>query len=130
MVFASSFIFEAKAQENEFFQYYLMCSKETNHIKLYDFGKKLAGGWAYWLKANKKDEIDYPVRTKVSFMTRALVGYNKQAGITEKSSGELYNCYNGYISTAKDQRWSSVHMGLIEYLPKTDKAKFLSLPER
>ena len=107
-----------------------MCSNETSHNKLYDFGKKLASGWMNWLKVNKKDEKDSPVKTKVSFMTRALVGYNKEAGITEKGSGELYNCYMGYYSTAKNQRWSSVHMGLIEYLPKTEKAKFLSLPER
>jgi len=116
------------AQESDNVDVYMMCSKETKHTKIYDFGKKLAEGWVYWSKTDAKDEKKYPVKTKDSFFTRAMIGYTKKYNIDKESP--LYYCYMGYSSGIKESSWSSVHKGLVDYLPAQSKSKFLSLPER
>jgi len=110
---------------------YSSCKEEIDHVKLYDFGKTLASGWMLWLKQNAKDEKQYPVRTKSSFMTRADIGYTDKYKITKDNEYSLiYHCRMGYRSTAEASSWSSVHQGLVDYLPNPYKSKFLSLPER
>jgi len=110
---------------------YAMCAAETKHTKLYDFGKKLAEGWLYWVANPKYGEKKSPVKTKQSFFIRAQVGYNDKNKITETGEfSSLYFCYMGYASNVDSVPWSSVHSGLVDYLPAKHKAKFLSLPER
>lgn len=110
---------------------YAMCKKEIDHVKLYDFGKTLSSGWMLWLKQNAKDEKQYPVRTKSSFMTRSDIGYTIKYKITKDNEYSLiYHCRMGYRSTADASPWSSVHQGLVDYLSPAWKSKFLSLPER
>jgi len=110
---------------------YSSCKEEIDHVKLYDFGKTLSSGWMLWLKQNAKDEKQYPVRTKSSFMTRSDIGYTDKYKITKDNEYSLiYHCRMGYRSTAESSSWSSVHQGLVDYLPNPYKSKFLSLPER
>lgn len=116
------------AQEPDNIDVFMMCSKETKHSKLYDYGKKLAEGWVYWAKTEAKDEKKYPVKTKDSFFVRAMLGYTKKYNIDKESP--VYHCYMGYRSSITESPWSSVHQGLVDYLPAQSKSKFLSLPER
>jgi hypothetical protein len=104
------------------------CSNETEHTKLYDYGKRLAEGWEYWVIKEAKDEKQYPVKTKYSFFTRAMLGLTYKYKIPKTDI--VYHCYLGYNTTAKDVPWSSVHQGMVDYLPRQSKVKFLSLPER
>ena len=104
------------------------CSNETSHTKLYEYGKELAEGWLYWLKKNTSDEKAYPVKTKLSFFTRAVIGLTSKYKIQKDDI--VYHCYLGYNDTIKDMTWSSVHQGLMDYLPTQYKSKFISLPER
>ncbi len=107
---------------------YMMCARETNHAKLYQYGKKLAEGWVYRLKTGAKDEKKNPVKTKYSFFIRSFVGYADKSKMPQTDI--LYACYSGYNSNLMDVAWSSVHQGLVDYLPPQSKSKFLSLPER
>ena len=129
---AASFALSAKSwsQDNPNLSDYMICGQITSHKALYQHGKFLASGWMYWLKSNKKDEERFPVKTRESFLTRATIGLNKKNGITEKKNPDLYMCNMGFMSTAIDSRWSSIHDGLVDYFPKPFKAKFLELPER
>jgi hypothetical protein len=105
-----------------------MCSKQSNHSTLYDYGKRLAEGWLYWLKTETKAEKEFPTRTKKSFITSATMGYTKKYKIMDTSP--IYWCFSGYNSKIKDETWSSAHQGLVDYLPSKHKKMFLSLPER
>lgn len=116
------------AQEVDNIDLYRYCSKETKHATLYEHGAKLAEGWVYWTKKEAKEEKKYPVKTKTSFFTRAMLGYTYKYKI--KDTDPMYFCYMGYSSVYKDMPWSSVHQGLVDYLPSQSKSKFLSLPER
>jgi hypothetical protein len=110
---------------------YSRCSEEIDHVKLYDYGKTLASGWIFWLKQNAKEEKQYPSRTKSSFMTASDIGYTGKYKITKDNEySQIYYCRMGYRTTAASSSWSSVHQGLVDYLPNPYKAKFLSLPER
>lgn len=121
----------ANAEEDGGSSAFSMCSEETNHAKLYEFGKKLADGWSYWIKHSSKEEAKYPVRTKESFINRGLIGLMDKLKLKyEGETSILTKCYMGYIKTAKDASWSSVHKGLVDYLPSKQKVKFMSLPER
>jgi hypothetical protein len=116
------------AQEADNIDVFSMCSKETKHSTLYDYGKKLAEGWVYRTKTEAKEEKKYPVKTKNSFFTRAMLGYTKKYKIADTNI--VYFCYMGYNTVIKEVPWSSVHQGLVDYLPAQSKSKFLSLPER
>lgn len=116
------------AQEANHLDVYSMCSKETKHSTLYDYGKRLAEGWVYWTKTEAKEEKKYPVRTKSSFFTRAMLGYTKKYKIADTNI--VYFCFMGYNSVIKENPWSSVHQGLVDYLPAQSKSRFLSLPEQ
>ena len=110
---------------------YSRCSEEIDHVKLYDYGKTLASGWIFWLKQNAKEEKQYPSRTKSSFMTSSEIGYTDKYRITKTNEySSIYYCRMGYRITAASSSWSSVHQGLVDYLPNPYKSKFLSLPER
>lgn len=107
-----------------------MCKNETEHRKLYEFGKKLAEGWSYWISNKKYDEKKNPVKTQSSFITRSFVGYTDKYGIAKDNKfAPNYHCYMGYISGIRTQSWSSVHKGLSDYLKGSQKTKFLNLPE-
>ena len=103
-----------------------LCKEETRHTTLYDFGKILAEGNSYYSKTEEGKA--YTPKTRSSFFNRGLRGYTKKYGIPENNI--IHYCYTGYLSTARDASWSSVHQGFIDYLSNTSKAKFLSLPER
>lgn len=103
-----------------------MCTKEVKHTTLYDFGKMLATGAMYYKTTTEGKS--YTPKTKSSFLLSGLTGYIEKNGIPD--SNILYYCYSGYLSTAKNASWSSVHQGFIDYLPNASKAMFLSLPER
>jgi len=121
----------ANAEDDGGSRSFLLCSGETNHAKLYEFGKKLADGWSYWIKHSSKEEAKHPVRTRESFMNRGLIGIMDKYSLKyEGETSILTKCYMGYNHTAKDAPWSSVHKGLIDYLPPKQKTKFMSLPER
>jgi hypothetical protein len=123
-------VVKLSAQEGQGVEEYSLCSQIVNHKSLYRHGEFLAIGWMYWLKVNKADETRFPVKTRESFITRATIGLNKKNGITEKKNSDLYFCNMGFMTTAIGQRWSALHDGLVDYLPKSQKVKFLSLPER
>jgi len=124
----------SQIDKQEYYSIYSMCAAETKHTKLYDFGKHLAEGWLYWVANPSKyegGEKRYPVKSRSSFFTRALIGYKHKHKITETGEfGPIFACYNGYASNLDSIPWSSVHSGLVDYLPAKHKAKFLSLPER
>jgi hypothetical protein len=128
LVGLASYSMPLYAQETDNINAFSMCSNETEHSKLYEYGEKLAEGWIYWIKTKGSEEKKNPVKTKNSFFTRALVGYSTKYKIAD--TGILYYCYLGYNSTIKKVSWSSVHQGLVDYLPPQSKTKFLSLPER
>jgi len=110
---------------------YSMCEAETNHAKLYDFGKNLAEGWLYWITNRKSEERNVSIKTKQSFFNWAFIGYTDKTKITQTGKfSPLYYCYMGYSSNIGNLPWSSVHSGLVDNLPAKHKAKFLSLPER
>lgn len=110
---------------------YSICKKEMTHAKLYDFGGKLAEGWALWLKSPKTNEIKSPTKTRKSFMLRSFIGFTERYNITDNNDkAVLYMCWMGYLDTADQKPWSSVHQGLFDYLSPSGKSKFMSLPER
>jgi hypothetical protein len=109
---------------------YSMCRNETEHRKLYEFGKKLAEGWSYWISNKKYAEKKNPVKTQSSFITRSFIGYTDKYGITKDNEfAPNYHCYMGYIAGTTGNSWSSVHKGLSDYLKDSQKTKFLNLPE-
>jgi len=124
----------AYSQIGEKIDVYITCENETNHAKLYDYGKKLAEGWLFWVANPSKyegGEKRFPVKTKQSFFTQAFFGYVDKKKISQTGEySSIYACYMAYNSTAEKVQWSSVHSGLVDYLPAKHKAKFLSLPER
>jgi hypothetical protein len=124
----SAIFLPTHAQEADSVDVFGMCKKETNHAKLYEYGKKLAEGWVYRLKTEAKEEKKNPVKTKYSFFVRSFVGYADKSKMTQADI--VYACYSGYNSNLMDVAWSSVHQGLVDYLPPQSKSKFLSLPER
>jgi hypothetical protein len=108
-----------------------ICRNEVEHKKLYSFGEKLAEGWVHFKKLPDTDEKKFPTKTRSSFMLRALRGFLEKYKITDTNDKQvLYNCYIAYYATADSRSWSSVHQGMIDYLPAPDKARFMSLPER
>lgn len=109
---------------------YALCYQIKNHKSLYNHGKLLAIGWMHWTKVSKKDETRHPVKTRNSFITRATLGLNKKNGITESKNSDLYSCNLGYMGATMESRWSSLHDGLVDYLPAAYKVKFMALPER
>ena len=117
---------ELPSYSKENIRAFSLCKEETKHTTLYDFGKILAEGNSYYSKTEEGKA--YTPKTRSSFFNRGLIGYTKKYGIPENNI--LHYCYSGYLGTAKDASWSSVHQGFIDYLPSTSKAKFLSLPER
>ena len=117
---------ELPSYSKENIRAFSLCKEETKHTTLYDFGKILAEGNSYYSKTEEGKA--YTPKTRSSFFNRGLIGYTKKYGIPENNI--LHYCYSGYLGTAKDASWSSVHQGFIDYLPNTSKAKFVSLPER
>ena len=105
---------------------YSMCQKEVKHTTLYDFGKMLAVGELYY-KTTAEGKKSKP-KTRSSFLDGGFVGYTEKYGIPDTNI--VYYCYIGYLKTAQDTSWSSVHQGFVDYLSNTSKAHFLSLPER
>ena len=105
---------------------YSLCTKEIKHTILYEFGKMLATGELYY-KTTAEGKKSKPI-TRSSFLDGGFIGYTEKHGIPDTNI--VYYCYIGYLKTAKDASWSSVHQGFVDYLSNTSKAKFLSLPER
>jgi len=113
---------------------YSRCAEETNHERLYNYGKDLAEGWLYYVANPSKfegGEKRYPTKTKIAFFRHGYMGFNDKYKITQTGEySSLFTCYRAYYATAGKKPWSSVHSGLVDYLPAKHKAKFLSLPER
>ena len=121
--------FAPAALSNEYLPVYTKCRAETDNIILYDFGKRIAEG-AKLYKASSS-QAKFPPRTKKDFIVNAVTKYQaKNKILDEGSSKAFYTCEMGYWSTAVKMPWSSVHQGLYDYLPQSEKTKFLSLPER
>jgi hypothetical protein len=109
----------------------LLCRQETDHVKLYEYGKTLALGWDYWLKKKSKDGPNYNPKTRISFMSTAQTYSNMLFKVDRTGDNALnWACRTGYGITADKVPWSSVQQGLVDYLSPAWKSKFLSLPER
>ena len=117
---------ELPSYSKENIRAFSLCKEETKHTTLYDFGKILAEGNSYYSKTEEGKA--YKPKTRSSFFNGGFIGYTKKYGIPENNI--LHYCYSGYLGTAKNASWSSVHQGFVDYLSNTSKAKFLSLPER
>lgn len=125
----TTFLSASYAQQVDNSALYDICARETDHKTLYRHGKELAEGWVYWKSSETKEGRKYyPVKTREDFFSRARFGYFKKYKI--KDTDEFFYCFAGYSHSYERGTWSSVHQGLVDYLPSQSRSEFLYLPER